>query len=469
MLAGEVRIRLTWTPLGRRSPTIDELELCVEAGERLLVVGPSGSGKSTLLHALTGALGTTLTGDFVGSVEVGGRVGLVGQNPADSIVAATIARDVAFGPENLGLPREQIRARIADALTAVNLPYDPTHFTSALSGGEQQRLVLAGVMAMRPDVIALDEPTSMLDDESAAAVREAVMGAVGSDDRQRTLIVVEHRFAPWLDHVDRVVVLGQGRIEFDGPVSRFLAEVPTARWGAGLWWPGRPAPAAVELPDSPIAPDPGTSAAVVLHEVTVDLTTRTLRGSQKTRALEGFSARSEPGRITAFTGPSGSGKSTVLLTAAGLVRPVSGEVSPDRSRLRPRTLAESLGWVPQNPEHGFLTTSVREEVAMTSGVVGREVDVDAVLELVALTDHADAHPFRLSGGEQRRLALAAALAHRPGLMVVDEPTVGQDPRTWALVVGWLTGAARAGSTVVVSTHDADMPRDVAFDLARRVA
>ncbi|MFT4299698.1 MAG: ATP-binding cassette domain-containing protein [Aeromicrobium sp.] len=444
---GEVVARFTWRPLGRREPTVRDLDLRVEPGERLLLVGPSGSGKSTVLQALAGALGPTVPGDLDGSVCVGGFLGFVPQNPLDGLVADRIDREIAFGPENLGLPREQIRRRIAESLAAVRLPYGLDHPTAALSGGEQQRLVLAGVLAMRPDVMALDEPTSMLDEATAREARSAVLDVTGD----RTLIVVEHRFAGWLEHVDRVVVLDAGRIVFDGSPAALLDAAP-----AGLWLPGRPVPEPVALPAGLVG---ASGEPVVIESVSADLTTRTLRGTRRHRALAGVSARFDPARVHAVTGPSGSGKSTLLLTAAGLVRPASGRVRPDRSRRRPRDLAAGLGWVPQNPEHGFVTTRVRDEVARTSGVVGASVDVGAVLEAVGLSRLAEAHPFRLSGGEQRRLALAAALAHRPGLVVLDEPTVGQDPQAWALVAGWMTSAARHGATVLASTHDPDLPRD----------
>jgi energy-coupling factor transport system ATP-binding protein len=175
--------------------------------------------------------------------------------------------------------------------------------------------------------------------------------------------------------------------------------------------------------------------------------------------LRDFSAQLEPGRTTAFVGPSGAGKSTALCVLAGLQRTDSGQVRPDRSRVRSRRLAEDVGWVPQNPEHGFLTHSVRDEVAHTGRRVGRPVDVDEVLEVFGLDRHGAAHPSRLSGGEQRRLALAAAVAHRPGFLLLDEPTVGQDPATWSAVAGWMQAARDAGAVVALSTHDPEMSVD----------
>jgi energy-coupling factor transporter ATP-binding protein EcfA2 len=440
-----------WRPLGRRAPVGAGLARVVEPGERVLLVGPSGAGKSTLLLALAGALGTTIAGEATGTAEVGGRLGLLLQNPADAVVAERIGRDVAFGPENAGLPRAEIWRRVDEVLAAVGLTYGRDHFTAALSGGEQQRLALAGVLAMRPDLLLLDEPTSMLDASTADAVREAIVAAAGD----RTLVVVEHRIAPWLAHVDRVVVLSPGgEVVSDGSVASFLSGPPPA----GVWMPDMAPPAPLDVPAELVRPSAVTT--VRADDVVVDLVTRTLRGAQRTRALDGFAAELAPGAVTALRGPSGAGKSTALALLGGLLRPTSGTVSPDLGRWRSPRLAEAVGWVPQNPEHGFLAPTVAEEVGRTAARVGRPVDVDAVLTVFGLERYAAANPYRLSGGEQRRLALAAALAHRPGVVLLDEPTVGQDPGTWAAVVGWLGAARSAGAAVAVATHDADLPADV---------
>ena len=204
------------------------------------------------------------------------------------------------------------------------------------------------------------------------------------------------------------------------------------------------------------------------EDVTVDLVTRTLRGTQRTRALTGLDLALEPGSRTAVVGPSGAGKSTALAMLGGLIRPVSGTVTPALARRRSRQLAPDVGWVPQDSELGFVTTEVAAEISRTGEVIGTEVDVGAVLDVLGLGHLGAAHPYRLSGGEQRRLALAAALAHRPGLALLDEPTVGQDRHTWAAVAGWIGAAARAGATVGVSTHDDDLPVDATVRLTAGV-
>ncbi|WP_265443979.1 ABC transporter ATP-binding protein [Flexivirga meconopsidis] len=460
-----------WRPLGRKQQVIADLDLTVAPGERVLLAGGSGAGKSTVLRAFAGALGTTVAGDLSGRVEVDGPAGLLLQNPADSLVAATIGREVAFGPENLSLPREQIWSRVHECLDAVGLRYPTARSTAALSGGELQRLALAGVLAVRPGLLLLDEPTSMLDDETATTVREAIVRAAESTGA--AMLVVEHRIGPWLPHVDRVVVLERGAVIADTTSDAFVRTEHERMLRAGVWMPGAVAPAPLDVPAELVAADsPG--ADLDADSITVDLELRTLRGTVRTRALEHTSARLAAGAITALTGPSGAGKSTLLAALAGLQPLSAGTITgaqPPFSRRRSRQLAAASGWAPQNPEHGFLARTVRDEISLTAGKLGRRVDVDALLELIGLSDLGGANPYQLSGGEQRRVALVAALAHRPAAMFLDEPTVGQDRQTWAAVAGWCAAAAAAGATVAVATHDTDLIAlaDTEIAVARRQA
>lgn len=454
-MTGGARLHgFSWRPLGRREPVIARLDLVIEAGQKVLLAGPSGAGKSTVLHALVGALGTTIAGDRVGTVEVDGRVGMLLQNPGAAIVAEHIGRDVAFGPENLGLPREEIWSRVDEALEAVRLPYGREHLTVALSGGETQRLALAGALAVRPDILLLDEPTAMLDADNARSVREAVVDAVAR--ASSTLVVVEHQIEPWLDVVDRVVVLSEtGQIVADCAVADFVTKHRESLGDSGVWMPGLPPPPPLEVPDALVTPaEPAMCLSA--DALTVDLHARTLRGTTTTRALDSFNAALAPGSLSAFTGPSGAGKSTALAAFGGLQAPRAGAIrgaEPAIHTWKSRRLARHVGWVPQNSEHGFLAATVSEEVAKSAVRLSRDVDVAALLELFGLDGLAGANPYRLSGGEQRRLATVAALAHRPGVMLFDEPTVGQDRNTWAAVAGFIRAAALAGAAVGVSTHD----------------
>lgn len=474
---GAIEVRgLTWRPAGRREPVLTDVDLTLRPGERVLLVGPSGSGKSTLLRALAGLLLTVDSGDLAGEVTVdgvapgerAGAVGLLLQEPGSGTVAATVGRDVAFGLENIGRPPAEMPALVASCLDAVglgHLPLDtPTH---ALSGGQTQRLALAGALALRPGLLLLDEPTAMLDADSAAQVRDAVVTAAAG----LTTVVVEHRLEPWIEHVDRVLVLGRdGRIRHDGKPRRVLAEHGESLAADGIWVPGVPAPEplGVDLGPLPRPAAPGTPV----------LTAEPLRVERRRNHLDGRSELTTAlvtqapltvaaGRATALVGPSGGGKSTWLATMAGLVPPSSGRVvvgddagadAREVADLPADEVAQLLGWVPQWSSSALLARTVLDEVLLTSRALGT-VDEDAarhLLDVLGLTHLERADPQTLSGGEQRRLAVAAALAHGPAAVLADEPTVGQDRGTWAAVVSLLAAHRARGGGVVAATHDPDL-------------
>ncbi len=498
---------LTWRPFGRREPALSGVSLRIESGSRVLLAGPSGSGKSTLLRALAGVLTTTETGDLTGSVLIdgaqpaGSSVGLMVQDPADALVAGRVGRDVAFGPENFGMPRDQIWSRVRSALASVGFPYGEDHPTSALSGGEAQRLALAGVLALTPRLVLLDEPTSMLDPSSAAMVREAITSAVRASGA--TLVMVEHRLSAWVDQVDRLVVLDPtGRISADGPIAATLAMSADSLAAQGVWVPGVAAPRPLDVAHALCAPmlcaptPHGASAGRVLvsaESVSVLRRPRvsvmsTNRPATAVQALLDVCATVSAGECVAVVGPSGAGKSTLtallagvdaptqglvragdpLLVGRGASAPVAMSASPPLAmgvspsgvihRWASRILAARFGWVPQQAELAVVARTVRDDVLSTSRLLGLDDDAaqtraDGLLEVLGLSALSGADPHHLSGGEQRRLALAGAIAHGPSVLVLDEPTVGQDRLTWSAVAGVVVAARSAGVGVVLATHD----------------
>ncbi|WP_432564904.1 ATP-binding cassette domain-containing protein [Kineococcus sp. SYSU DK003] len=442
---------------------VRDVDLDVAAGERVLLTGPSGAGKSTVLRALAGLLEDHLeaTGDvrLDGRAPVPGQIGLLVQDPLDAVVAEAAGRDTAFGPENSGLDRVRTWQLVARAHAAARYSAGRDREVVTLSGGERQRLALAGTLAADPAVLLLDEPTSMLDAPTAAAVRAAVLDAA----RGRSLVVVDHDLAGWGAHVDRVVVLGRdGRVAADGPADRVLVPGSATE---GLWLPGVPDPQPLPVPAGLLAPQWRVDGDLLQGEgMGLVRRRRGLRPRPPATVLRAVDVTVRAGRVTPVTGDSGAGKSSLLAVLAGLARPTSGRLLAaaglaadgrrEPHRWRSRDLAARTGWVPQFPEHTFLAHTVREEAAATAAVLGRDTDrAGRLLELLGLADRAEVNPFQLSGGEQRRLALAGALAAGPAVVLADEPTVGQDRGTWAVVAGLLQAAARDGAGVVLSSHD----------------
>jgi energy-coupling factor transport system ATP-binding protein len=464
---------VTWRPYGRREPVLRDITLSLDAGERVLLVGPSGSGKSTLLRAMAGLLETADAGELSGCVLVdghapgsrAGEVGLVLQEPGAGVVASSIGRDVAFGLENVGMPRADMPAAMRSAVDAVGLHLPLDTPTGALSGGETQRLALAGALALAPSVLLLDEPTAMLDPRHAAQVRASVEGALTA--YAITTVVVEHVLGPWVGLVERLLVLdADGVLVADGPVHDVLDRERQRLLDMGIWVPDAPPPLPLASTTSGAAASPRRSQEVAATPLTIERTVRLLDGSTRTHTAARLEAALAPcpGTATALVGPSGSGKSTVLLGFAGALEPSAGSIdagSEPVSGLSTRELATRLGWVPQWSSSTILGSTVLDEVLTATRALGEEspervAEAHMLLSVLGLGHLEAADPRELSGGEQRRLAVAAAILHRPPLLLADEPTVGQDRHTWAAVVGLLDSYRAGGGAVLVSTHDATL-------------
>ncbi len=455
-----------WRHGGRVAPAIAGLELDIAPGEHVLLLGASGSGKSTVLRALAGVLGDADDGEAVGTLLIDGmppgaargRTGLVLQDPDAQVVLARVGDDVAFAGENLGVPRDELWRRVEGALELVGLRLGLDHPTSRLSGGQKQRLALAGVLAMRPGLVLLDEPTANLDPAGAEQVRDAVRDAVTATGA--TLVVVEHRVDLWAGVVDRVIVLEGGALVADDAPERVFAEHAVALGEAGVWVPG--AHPVVERRAR-------ADAAPTLLRADVLAVGRRGFGQKSARvAASDVSLSVRAGRTLAITGANGTGKSTLALTLAGLLPTAAGrlEAAPglrgslgaEPVRWRSRELLTRIGTVFQEPEHQLLCARVRDELAVgprALGLTEQEVAarVDPLLERLRLTHVARANPFTLSGGEKRRLTVAAMLATRPQVLVLDEPTYGQDARTWRELAELLDVVRAGGAGVALVTHD----------------
>ena len=454
-----------WRHAGRKNAALSDVDLDIAPGERVLVLGPSGSGKSTLMGGLAGLLGGaeegeatgTLTVDGIAPADARGRVGLLMQDPEAQVVLARVGDDVAFGMENLGVAREEIWPRVENSLEAVGLSVPLDHSTTELSGGQKQRLALASILAMGPGLLLLDEPTANLDPSGVAEVRAAVEAVVESTGA--TMVVVEHRVDVWASLVDRVIVVADGAIAADGPLREVLVQQGDALRERGIWLPGDDVAAEVG-PAPEVAP--ASSGATPIARV-ADLTIG-YDASAPVRA--GIDLTIERGVSTCIVGANGAGKSTFALTLAGLLPPLEGTVeveTSDGTRGDPhewssKQLLGRMSMVFQEPEYQFLAATVAEELAIGPRAAGMSEEeiaplVDEHLEALGLTKLARANPMTLSGGEKRRLSVATALISAPELLILDEPTFGQDRGTWLGLVRLLRAALARGVTLVSITHD----------------
>lgn len=454
-----------WRHAGRKNAALSDVDLDIAPGERVLVLGPSGSGKSTLMGGLAGLLGGaeegeatgTLTVDGVAPAEARGRVGLLMQDPEAQVVLARVGDDVAFGMENLGVAREEIWPRVENSLEAVGLSVPLNHSTTELSGGQKQRLALASILAMGPGLLLLDEPTANLDPSGVAEVRAAVEKVV--ERTGATVVVVEHRVDVWASLVDRVIVVADGAIAADGPLDEVLAQQGDAMRERGIWLPGDDV--AAEVGPAPEVP-PASSEAAPIARVT-DLT---IGYDAAAPVRSGIDLTIERGVSTCIVGANGAGKSTFALTLAGLLPPLEGAVEVETSdgtagdphEWSSKQLLGRMSMVFQEPEYQFLAATVAEELAIgprAAGMTDEEIAplVDEHLEALGLTKLARANPMTLSGGEKRRLSVATALISAPELLILDEPTFGQDRGTWLGLVRLLRAALARGVTLVSITHD----------------
>ncbi|GAA1818567.1 ATP-binding cassette domain-containing protein [Nesterenkonia flava] len=484
----------SWQHADRSTPAVQNIDLHIAPGEKVLLAGPSGAGKSTFLHGLAGVLhgeDATSRGQLLingrPADQARGAAGLMQQDPESQVVLARMGDDVAFAPENLAVDPALIWPRVRNCLKAVGLQeFDLEHPTSALSGGQKQRLALAGILAMEPGLLLLDEPTANLDPEGVVQIRDAVVAAARRTEA--TMIVVEHRLHVWAPHVDTLVVLQPGGGARRVPASSIYEDdaLRAELVEMGLWVPGidplsTPALRASRSSRGAAGSGPvllrGHGLAVSRHSPKTSWRRRT--SPRALRIEEEITVRA--GTTLGITGANGAGKSTLLLTLAGLLprhggtlevvaasgSPVSRvEETADPFTWDAGELTARIGMVFQEPEHQFVTTSVAEELALSARQAvepgSREPlyseeqvqeRVAVLLDRLNLKGLAEANPFTLSGGEKRRLSVGTALAAGPPLLLLDEPTFGQDARTFADLVLLLREHLADGGAVCAVTHD----------------
>jgi energy-coupling factor transport system ATP-binding protein len=479
---------------GSQSYALSEINLGISQGEIVLLTGPAGSGKTTLCSCINGLVPHYHNGKLSGEVLVRGYntrrarigglsslVGLVFQDPESQLVTASVIDEVAFGVENLGVPRQDIYERVTAALEATRLAGYEERDPHSLSGGEQQACVIAAIYAMHPEIYVMDEPLANLDPAGRAQVMRIVVEV--ARQRGKTLLLVEHSLEEVLPLVERVIVLDRGKIVRDGPVEQVLeaGDMPlvftrpaVVRLANMLGF--NPLPLSPEsfykelrqrkkLPQIP-APSPTPSlppngpALVEFQDVSYSYA----HEEGRDRAISDVSLSIYEGEWVSILGRNGSGKTTLVRHIIGLLKPSHGKVvvlGKDVAETPTYELAKEVGFCFQNPNHQIVSFTVKDEMAF--GLKAHNIDpeeipqrIEEALAFVGMQDYLDFEVFDLGKGQKQRLALASVLTLRPRLLVIDEPTTGQDPQMATEIFEILKRLNQMGSTILTITHKIDL-------------
>ena len=464
-------------------PVLKNLTLHIRDGEFVLVVGNSGAGKSTFLRCLNGLVPHFYGGKIGGSISVLGldpirdeprqmskAVGFVFQDPEAQFVVDTVEAELVFAMENHNLPQATMRKRVEETLDQLSIAHLRNRRISTLSGGEKQRVAIASVLTLQPQVLVLDEPTSQLDPQAAEEVLTALQKL--NTDLGLTIILSEHRLERVVQYADRMIYFpGEGQSPLTGSPQQVLQQIdllpPLLQLGKALGWTPLPLtikdarreigglhlrPPALGLAP-PAYPEAGSGAS--------DILIRDLWYAYNGHpALRGINLEIKRGEFVALMGRNGSGKTTLLKHLVGLLQPSRGTVRVRDMDTRETTIEDligTVGYVPQNPNALLFADTVSEELAFTRRSHNLpESDPTELLRRLGIEQHADRYPRDLSVGERQRVALASILAAEPQIILLDEPTRGVDYLQKQALVRYLQGERAKGRTVLLSTHDVEL-------------
>jgi len=505
--------KLTYSYPYSDSCALSDVDLEFKKGEFVLLAGPSGCGKSTLVRCLNRLVPEVSGGSFSGRVLLRGKdlkyekvhrlaleVGMVFQNPETQLFSLTVAEDLAFGPENLGLSRAEVRARVEKALREVGLERFRDHFIFTLSGGEKQRTAIGGNLAMQPEILVLDEPTSDLDPAGTLEVLELLKRL--NAEKQTTLILIEHKLDAVFEMADRMLVMDEGRVIFDGKPFEILCREEEKLRKLGIYppqlteiacflgfAPGNSNIPAYEtllkrlaellqafevesLPESRV--ERGSEILVSMLQPRenpphIRIEQLCYRHEDGSEAFENLNLEIKHGEFLALLGHNGAGKTTLAGHLIGFCRPASGRVllnGKDISRYSTAQLSKQVGYLFQNPDSQIFTDSVFEEVCFGLENLGMPEEkikrlADSALEMMELSAYRNRHPHSLSRGQRQRLAVASILALEPDLLVLDEPTTGQDRGHIRKFLDKIRELNRLGKTVILITHDMELAAEYA--------
>ena len=463
-----------------REPVLRHVSFQAEAGEVILIAGASGSGKTTLMRCLNGLIPHSYKGgQLTGVVRIFGQepkeltlpkisqmVGTVLQNPEKQIVASYVGNELAFGLENLGIPRPEMKRRIDNVLGHLGITHLRNRETFQLSGGEKQKVVVGGIMVLEPSILLLDEPLANLDPFS---VRETLRLIRRLADEGKTVLIIEHRVEDVLKiKPDKVLFLVDGEQRYFGDVAGFeaVADPHEVKLPAPLMLKRLQAEDETVGRNGRSAPFSSTTNMSPL----VQFQNVSFWYEPEQPVLKEINFAIHAGDIIAILGPNGAGKTTLVKHAIGLLKPRRGQVvvdGKDSQHISVAQMAHTLGYVFQSPSHMLFAPRVREELAFGPRNLGFDeatiaTNVEAALKLVDLEEKADAPPLALSFGQQKRVTIAAVVAMNSRILVMDEPTAGQDYRHYTDFMDHILHP-RAGSpwrdafeAVIFITHDLDL-------------
>jgi energy-coupling factor transport system ATP-binding protein len=454
----------------REDLAIKNMNLSFEKGQVVLIAGASGCGKTTLIRCINGLIPRSYKGEMTGRITLNGKetsrmkladisqaIGTVLQDPERQILGTKVINEVAFGLENLRLSRYEILQRIKEALTHLNISHLQDRDTFSLSGGEKQKVALAGVLAMQPSILLLDEPLASLDPASS---EEALAMVRNLADEGMTVLLVEHRVEDVLKiKPERVIFISDGEIRYDGTTSNLAQSINHRE---------------VKLPAHMIierVKQEPTKKYFSPPEVQkqngrpplVEFRNVKFHYEEGIEILKGISLNIHKGDVIAVLGPNGAGKTTLVKHAIGLLKPKSGQViveNRETSKLSVAEVAQTLGYVFQSPSHMLFAPSVEEELAFGPKNLGHSSEnireeVSEAIQIVNLSGLGKSPPLALSFGQQKRVSIAAVLAMRSKILVMDEPSAGQDYRNY---IGFMDSILQLPNfeAILFITHDIDL-------------
>lgn len=474
---------LTYRYPGNSRPAVDNIDLTIETGEFVALVGSSGCGKSTLLRCLTGLIPQASEGEMKGRVEICGLdtkfhplselaavANMVFQDPEIGFFCSTVEDEIAFGPTNLGMSEDEVKQRVDFALESTGIEHLRSRRVVDLSGGEKQRVAIASVLSMKPKVLVLDEPTSDLDSAGARSTIKVLQSL--RTRHGMTVVVAEHRLDALSRYLSRVLVMDKGRIVADGAPEDILVGQRRLLGDLGILPPyvvgkasddGLTTPETQRMPfPSPIISHTGCSGLCELKknircgDAILRVNGVAFNYPYGRQVLRSISFEIGRGELVALLGANGAGKTTLAHLVAGLLKPCRGDILLNGTGKLNGSIARRVGLLFQNPSRQLFCDSARQEVEFGPRNLhfadfakrGQEM-----LEFFGLERYADTDPHHLSEGEKQRLATASILAARPDLLILDEPTTGQDWGHLKALMDLLRVNVEEGMSVLLITHD----------------